>query len=204
LGRNAAKHVISGSFRLGQSEDIEAVVWMCDLRGFTKLTEGAAIEDVLQSLNQYFSCVVGPIRSRGGEVLKFIGDAVLAIFPVEGKLEHDVCTEALHAARESLAALQQVNQARAATNIQPLNFGIALHLGMVSYGNIGTPERLDFTVIGAAVNEAARIEGLCSALGRSLLVSDTFASYYQGEELESQGKHALKGMSQPVEVFGLR
>lgn len=204
LGRNAAKHVINGSFRLGGCEDIEAVVWMCDLRGFTSMTEGAAIEDVLKTLNQYFGCVVGPIRNRGGEVLKFIGDAVLGIFPIGEESEAQVCQTALEAAKESLDLLHQLNEERLGMTLAPLNFGIALHLGVVSYGNIGTPERLDFTVIGAAVNEAARIEGLCSSLKQSLLVSAIFNDKYNGDGLKSLGKHALKGVHEPAEVFTLR
>jgi adenylate cyclase len=204
LGRNAAKHVMSGSFRLGKSEDIEAVIWMCDLRGFTSLTEGASIDEVLRTLNQYFECVVGPIRKRGGEVLKFIGDAVLAIFPIEEHTKSEVCHSSLEAAQESLELLQSLNQQRTGNSLAPLNFGIALHLGTVSYGNIGTAERLDFTVIGAAVNEAARIEGLCSSLKESLLVSKTFEEAYEGESLKSLGKHNLKGVHDAAEVFTLR
>lgn len=204
LGRNAARRVINGSFRLGKSEDIEAVIWMCDLRGFTSMTEGAAIDDVLKTLNQYFACVVGPIRKRGGEVLKFIGDAVLAIFPLSEDSEAQVCHSALEAAQDSLELLHQVNEERQSQGQAPLNFGIALHLGTVSYGNIGTPERLDFTVIGTAVNEAARIEGLCAGLKQSLLVSETFADRYTGDGLKSLGKHALKGVHEPAEVFTFR
>lgn len=204
LGRNAAKHVMSGSFRLGKSEDIEAVIWMCDLRGFTSLTEGASIDEVLKTLNQYFSCVLGPIRERGGEVLKFIGDAVLAIFPVDGHDKGEVCQSALDAAEESLELLKTLNEQRESSSQAPLNFGIALHFGVVSYGNIGTSERLDFTVIGSAVNEAARIEGLCSGLKRSLLVSKTFQEQYNGEALKSLGKHSLKGVHDAVEVFTVR
>ncbi len=204
LGRNAAKQVMSGSFRLGKSEDIEAVIWMCDLRGFTSLTEGTSIDDVLQTLNQYFGCVVGPIRKRGGEVLKFIGDAVLAIFPVGENAMDEVCQTSLDAANESLELLKSMNEERASNSLAPLNFGIALHHGTVSYGNIGTPERLDFTVIGTAVNEAARIEGLCDKLKQSLLVSAAFESCYEGKALKSLGKHALKGMKNEAEVFTLR
>jgi adenylate cyclase len=204
LGRNAAKHVMSGSFRLGKSEDIEAVIWMCDLRGFTSLTEGASIDEVLEILNEFFACVVPPIQKRGGEVLKFIGDAVLAIFPVEERSESDVCQSALDAAKESLDLLDALNEERAGRSVEPLNFGIALHLGVVSYGNIGTSERLDFTVIGAAVNEAARIEGLCSVLKQRLLVSETFKDKYDGEPLKSLGKHSLKGVHDTAEVFTVR
>ncbi len=153
LGRNAASHVMRGAFRLGKREDIEAVIWMCDLRGFTALTESAPMDEVLQALNQYFACVVGPIRNRGGEVLKFIGDAVLAIFPVSTPSQSDACQNALDAARESIESLDTLNEERTSKSLPPLNFGIALHHGVVSYGNIGTPQRLDFTVIGSAVND---------------------------------------------------
>ena len=109
LGRNAAEQVMSGSFRLGRSQQIEAVIWMCDLRDFTSLTEGASVDELLEILNQYFSCVVRPIQDRGGEILKFIGDAVLAIFPVTTKDENDACERALEAAGESLERLAELN-----------------------------------------------------------------------------------------------
>jgi adenylate cyclase len=204
LGRNAAAHVLSGSFRLGKSEDIEAVIWMCDLRGFTSLTDGAPIAEVLETLNEYFACIVEPVREHGGEVLKFIGDAVLAIFPVAEGNEDDVCRAALRAARQAFASLEAANERRARREQGAFDFGLVLHLGTVSYGNIGTPERLDFTVIGPAVNEAARIEGLCGKLQQSLLVSETFKAHYCGKHLKSLGRHALKGVQEPPEIFTLR
>ena len=204
LGRNAAAHVLSGSFRLGKSEDIEAVIWMCDLRGFTSLTDGAPIATVLETLNEYFGCIVSPVREHGGEVLKFIGDAVLAIFPVTEGNEDEVCRAALRAARQSFALQDAANEQRKAQGQGAFDFGLVLHLGTVSYGNIGTPERLDFTVIGPAVNEAARIEGLCSKLEQSLLGSETFQEHYCGKHLRSLGRHALKGVQDPPEIFTLR
>jgi len=200
LGGNAAERVIKGAFRLGSTEDIEAVVWMCDLRGFTSMTEKSSEVDVLSTLNQYFACVVTAVQSHGGEVLKFIGDAVLAIFPV-GEDETGACHRAMAAAREAFHALDAANVVRQQAEQETIRFGLALHLGHVSYGNIGTRTRLDFTVIGPTVNEAARIEGLCSGLGRRLLVSESFAIAAKSAELESVGRHALKGVATDRELF---
>ena len=200
LGGNAAERVIQGEFRLGGTADIHAVVWMCDLRGFTSLSEKNAPGDVLVALNQYFSCVVTSVQEHGGEILKFIGDAVLAIFPVADD-ERGACQRALLAARQAFAALDITNQSRQEQGQELLQFGLALNLGRAFYGNIGTPTRLDFTVIGPTVNEAARIESLCSSLGHRLLVSKSFADSVENADLVSVGRHSLKGVADARELF---
>lgn len=164
------------------------------------MTEKTGALDVLTVLNQYFSCVVSAVQNHGGEVLKFIGDAVLAIFPV-GDDAHDACERAIVAAREAFAALDAANAAREAHGEDPLRFGLALHLGRVFYGNIGTRTRLDFTVIGPTVNEAARIESMCQSLGQRFLTSESFSQASSCADLKSVGRHDLKGVASAQELF---
>ena len=139
-----------------------------------------------------------PVEEHGGEILKFIGDAMLAMFPLDAS---DACRRALQAAREARAAMAELNRERLAQGEEALGFGIALHTGDVMYGNIGTADRLDFTVIGPAVNLTSRLEGLCRALGLDLLVSDTFAGMCACADYRSLGTHNLPGISRPIEVF---
>src|SRR6185503_13812250 len=139
------------------------------------LADSMRRDEFLRVLNEFFECVLGPVMERGGEVLRFIGDAALAIFPV-GTDAGEACRRAAEAARDAVARMESANAARQ----RPLRFGIALHLGDVLYGNIGTPSRLEFTVIGAAANEAARIESLCKTLDAPLLVSGPVARHLAG------------------------
>ena len=156
----------SGSWRAASSGApgalIRAAIWYCDLRGFTSLSDSRPPLEVVRALDGYFDCVAGAIGAHGGEVLKFIGDAVLAIFPVEGEGEAAACRRAVDSAREGLAAVQRMNAAADPDSIR-LGLGVAVHMGEVMYGNIGASSRLD-SVIGAAVNEACRLEELCKQL----------------------------------------
>jgi adenylate cyclase len=198
LGQNAARRVLAGAFKRGGGETVRAVVWTCDLRGFTKMADAQPPVKVLATLDRYFETVCAPISAAGGEVLKFIGDAVLAVFPVAGD-ERAVCERALGSAKEAVASVR----AWSATRPDPIRVGVALHLGDVTYGNIGAQRRLDFTVIGPAVNEVCRIEPLCKELGRELLVSDTFAARIGDASLVSLGEYALRGVAEPKLVFGI-
>jgi adenylate cyclase len=198
LGKNAARRVMKGQFRRGGGELIRAAIWFCDLRGFTPISDRTAPAQVVEILDTYFDCVAGVIVAHGGEVLKFIGDAILAIFPV-GEQPEQACQEALNAAEQALAALARVNQQRPAG--PELNIGIALHLGDVMYGNIGSRERLDFTVISSSVNETSRLEGLCKTLSEPLLMSQAFAATLSRPDLVDLGEHALKGVSSKRRVF---
>jgi adenylate cyclase len=159
LGPSAGEKVLAGQIRRGDGQDINAVIWFCDLRDSTPLADSMSRREFLALLNDYFECVLGPVLEQQGQVLRFIGDAALAIFPV-GERPAEACAKALAAAREAIVRMGKLNQARS----RPLRFGIGLHLGELTYGNIGTPTRIEFTVIGAAANEAARIEGLCKVL----------------------------------------
>jgi adenylate cyclase len=196
LGRQAGDKVLSGQIRRGDGEDLHAVIWFCDLRDSTPLADSMSREAFLQLLNEFFECVLGPVLEREGEILRFIGDAALAIFPV-GVDEAEACRRALEAARDAVGRMERAN----ATRRQPLRFGIALHLGDVLYGNIGTPSRLEFTVIGAAANEAARIEALCKVLEVPLIVSGPVARHLPGSR--SLGRHALRGVAESMELFTL-
>jgi adenylate cyclase len=191
LGKNAARRVLDGQFRRGGGELIRAAIWFCDLRGFTAVSDRSSPEHVVEMLDAYFERVAGAITERGGEVLKFIGDAILAIFPLtDGDAE--ACRRALAAAEAALAALEP-----------PLVIGIALHVGDVMYGNIGSRERLDFTVISAAVNETSRLEGLCKVLGTRLTLSSAFVAALGDVEVIDLGEQDLKGVRDKLRVYTL-
>jgi adenylate cyclase len=203
LGREAGQRVLAGSIRRGDITAIAAALFFCDLRGFTQLSETAPRDRVIALLNDYFGCVGAAIDAQGGEILKFIGDAVLAIFPMKDDLDRDrACNAALAAAIRALEDLAAINVRRTAEGEPTIRIGIGLHAGTAAYGNIGTPGRLDFTVIGPAVNMVTRIESLCAPLGRNLLASKSFASPC-GSRLRSIGPHNLKGIEAPQEIFGL-
>lgn len=206
IGGDAAQRVLNGAIRRGQAEKVEAVILYADLRGFTALADRLAIEPLVGTLNAYFDCLGPAIESRGGQVLKFLGDGLLASFQLsEAHNAAESCTAALEAAREALACVAALNIKRQDEGLPVLELDIALHMGTVMYGNVGTGTRLDFTLIGPAVNEAARLENLCGSLGRNLLASASFAGA-AGEQagLASLGRHALRGVAEPREVFGLQ
>jgi adenylate cyclase len=201
LGKNAARRVVQGQFRRGSGERIRAAIWFCDMRGFTPLSDKTPPEKVIQILDSYFDCVAGAVARHGGEVLKFIGDAILAIFPFD-RDARSACDSALAAAEQALLDMSALNRARVG---QPeLSIGIALHAGEVMYGNIGSRDRLDFTVISSAVNETSRLEGLCKTLGTSLTLSQVFVDAIARSDIVDLGEHELKGVSSKVRVFSLQ
>jgi adenylate cyclase len=197
LGPTAGEKVLQGQIKRGDGQDIHAVIWFCDLRDSTPLADSMSRREFLAVLNDYFECVLGPVLERQGEVLRFIGDAALAIFPVDGK-PAEACAKALAAAQDAFARMEKLNKNRA----RPLRFGIGLHLGELTYGNIGTPTRIEFTVIGAAANEAARIESLCKQLKVDLLVSERVAQALSAP-WKSLGSHTLRGVGDKMELFTL-
>jgi len=197
LGPNAGAKVLAGQIKRGDGEDIHAVIWFCDLRDSTALADSMSRRDFLSILNEYFECTLEPVLQRKGEVLRFIGDAALAIFPIDGR-PREACAAAVEAAREALARMEKANKKRPL----PLRFGIGLHLGELTYGNIGTPGRIEFTVIGAAANEAARIESLCKQLEVDLLVSEHVARVLP-IRWRSMGSHTLRGVGDKIELFTL-
>lgn len=210
LGRLTGERVLNGLIHRGDGEDIHAVIWLSDLRSSTPLADALPRQSFLDLLNEYFECTAGAVLDNGGEVLKFIGDAVLAIFPASlpsGDLRQcashaKACAAALAAARDSLARIAALNARRTERGDEPIAFGIALHLGEVMYGNVGAPDRLDFTVIGPAINEAARLEGMCKVLGRPVIISADLARLLP-DRLISLGSHTLRGVSREHELFTL-
>jgi adenylate cyclase len=202
LGQQAGEKVLAGQIRRGDGEEIRAVIWFCDLRDSTPLADSMNREAFLRLLNDYFECVLGPVQERGGEILRFIGDAALAIFPIGTQPAAVACAKAVDAARDAVARMRELNAKRKQAGGRSLRFGIGLHLGLVLYGNIGTPTRIEFTVIGAAANEAARIEGLCKALKVDLILSEHVARHLPARP-RSLGKHALRGVGEPLELFTL-
>jgi len=197
LGANAAERVLAGTIKRGQVEELRAAIFFSDMRNFSRMSDRSTPEQVIATLDEYFGAVAVPVQQAGGEVLKFIGDAVLAIVPVQGDDPGPACDGLLTAALAVLHNLARINQGRE----QPIRTGISLHLGQVLYGNIGAPSRLDFTVIGPAVNEATRIEAMCKRLERPLLLSEEFAASASMSGLLSLGVHPLRGIGEPAEVF---
>jgi adenylate cyclase len=204
LGADAGRRVHAGAVERGSVETIRAVLWYADIRAFTAiadLTSGAA---VIELLDEVFETLTASLRPRGGEVLKFLGDGMLAIFPFEDAAREETCRLALDAAAEAMRAIDLLNTARRAAGKPTAAIDLALHLGEVLYGNVGAVDRLDFTVIGPAVNEAARIEALCEPLGRKVLVSAEFAAAVgNGCRLEPLGRHTLRGLRDAREIYGL-
>jgi adenylate cyclase len=202
LGRRTGSEVLNGLIKRGDGRDIDAAIWLCDLRDSTALSESMAREAYLESLNQFFDSMVEPIVEHGGEVLKYVGDAVLAIFPIEepDSPAHEACAQALAAAADARARVERLNVERAERGERRLGYGIGLHRGCLTYGNIGSSERLDFTVIGTAVNEAARLEDMTKLLGEPVLISSAFAASFGGK-LTSLGRHRLRGVALPQEIF---
>ena len=201
LGQQAGEKVLARQIRRGDGQQIHAVIWFCDLRDSTPLADSMKREDFLRLLNDYFECVLSPVLERNGEVLRFIGDAALAIFPVGETPPAEACARALDAAQDAMTRMRALNEKRAKDNAPPLGFGIGLHLGDVMYGNIGTPTRIEFTVIGAAANEAARIESLCKVLKVPLIASEKVVRHLSHREWKSLGRHALRGVGNEMELF---
>jgi adenylate cyclase len=200
LGRRSAARVLAGPLRRDIGETIQAALLYADLRGFTALSENNPPASVVAALDGWFDRIAGPVHAFGGEVLKFIGDGVLAIFPVVGGAPSGACDAALRAVSAARAGMAHLDEARQQQKLPPLPFGAALHLGEMLWGNIGAADRLDFTAIGPAVNLVSRLEGLCRVLDKAVLVSGAFAAE-SGVKLIPLGTHALRGIASPCAVF---
>jgi adenylate cyclase len=202
LGADATRRIMSGEIRRSLGEDIAAVIFYCDLRGFTRMTDTLSPREVIAVLGEYYDAVAGPVRLHGGDVVKMIGDGMIAIFPTRDGVDvARAAREALDAAREARAALEAIEPERLPEGVGRLAAGFALHVGQVTFGNIGSRDRLDFTVIGLAVNEVSRIEPLTKVLGHSLLLTAAFAELPSGIKVKSLGFHALRGVREPREIF---
>ena len=203
LGRRSAAQVLAGRLRRETGETIRAVLLYGDLRGFTELSETMAPEAVVAALDAWFDRIAGAVHAFGGEVLKFIGDGVLAIFPIGERPPSAACDAALRAVAAAQGRHGPPRRRHAAAQgLPPLPFGMALHLGEMLWGNIGTADRLDFTAIGPAVNLVSRLEGLCRPLGRSVLISGAVAAETT-TALIPLGEHVLRGIATPCAVFTL-
>jgi len=194
VGPVTGRRVLNGRIRRGEVETLQAALFLCDLRDFTALSNRFPPTDILGRLNRYFDQVVPAVTERGGEVLKFMGDAVLAIFDLGRPAQS--CAAAFDAARQTLSSLEAISRSEI-----PLRAGIALHHGQVAYGNIGSLHRLDFTVIGRDVNLLSRIQAATATTGRALLMSSHFAALMRCVEARSIGFCSLKGFSDPVELY---
>jgi adenylate cyclase len=202
LGRRSAARVMAAPLRRGIGETIQAALLCADLRGFTELSESNPPSQVISALDGWFDRIAGSVHAFGGEVLKFIGDGVLAIFPVVGGAPRDACDAALRAVSAARAGMAHLDTERGRQGLPPLPFGAALHLGEMLWGNIGAADRLDFTAIGPAVNLVSRLEGLCRPLGKAVLVSGALAAETEAP-LIALGTHVLRGIASPCAVFTL-
>ncbi|MFO1036533.1 MAG: adenylate/guanylate cyclase domain-containing protein [Geminicoccaceae bacterium] len=201
LGPEAGRRVFEGQIERGDVQTIKAAIWFCDLRGFTAMSDRFERQMLIRVMNRWFDIMGTAIEKAGGEILKFMGDGLLAVFPLDG--DHaGTCERVLDAVGEAFAGTEELNQKLAAKGEAPMRFGLALHAGDVEFGNIGTAHRLDFTVIGPAVNMASRLEGLTKELGVPVVASAAFAGL-SGRSLRSYGRHRLRGIAEPAEVFGL-
>jgi len=201
VGNDAGDRILKGQLQRGDTQNIACVIWFSDLRGFTRLSGERTPTEIITVLNEFFDCQVPAIEKHGGQVLKFIGDGLLAIFPITDRRSvKDAGEAALAASREAMTALSTLNEVRAGRGEAPLAFGVALHVGDVAYGNIGGAGRLDFTAIGPAVNLASRIEGLTGKLGKPVLLSGALAQTLPrpGARL---GAFELKGVTGHVDVY---
>jgi adenylate cyclase len=200
LGKRSAARVMSGPLRRGVGETIEAALLFADLRGFTALSETSPPSAVISALDAWFDRIAGSVHAFGGEVLKFMGDGALAIFPVVGGSRARACDAALKAVAAARSGMARLDEARRREGLAPLPFGVALHLGEMLWGNIGAADRLDFTAIGPAVNLVSRLEGLCRPLDRAVLTSGAFAAE-TAAPLIPLGTHELRGIAAPCAVF---
>jgi adenylate cyclase len=201
LGRDASRRVLSGRIMRGVADRIDAVIWFSDLRGFTRITDSTP-EQIIPLLNDYADVIVSAIHAHSGDVLKLIGDGILAIFTAGNRAR--ACAAALAAGTEARSKVASLNARRAHAGLPVTDMYVGLHIGEVFYGNIGSTERLDFTVVGPAVNEASRIAAMCRSVDQQMLVSEAFANVdgMRGR-LVSVGRYALRGVAQPQELFTL-
>ena len=202
LGRRSAARVLAAPLRRDIGETIQAALVYADLRGFTALSDNNPPAVVIATLNAWFDRIAGAVHAFGGEVLKFIGDGVLAIFPVIGGTPRGACDAALRAVSAARVGMAHLDEQRLRQGLPALPFGAALHLGEILWGNIGAADRLDFTAIGPAVNLVSRLEGLCKPLRKTVLVSGALAAETE-TPLIALGTHTLRGVASPCAVFAL-
>jgi adenylate cyclase len=199
VGSHAGELILAGATRRGSGTTVRAAIMICDLRDFTQISDNWPRDDIIQLLNDYFDAISEPIARHGGEILKFMGDGLLAIFPLS---QPSACANLLRAVAEARQAMAALNEKNSETGRAPLNYGIGVHVGDVMYGNIGSRTRLDFTVIGPAVNMASRLEALTKQLGKTVLLSRAFADFVENDfDLEGLGVYPVRGFSGPIGLF---
>ncbi len=205
VGNRAGERILAGQIRRGHTDTMNAAIWLSDLRGFTRLSDRLPSEIVVDILNRYFDCQVDAIRRRGGEVLKFMGDGLLAVFPVVGDAGNaaDICNGVLEAVQECRASVAELTYSEGGHTVEKFRFGLALHIGTVLYGNIGGANRLDFTCIGPAVNLAARLEKIASNLHRTVVASASFAESCSNGRWRDLGEFPIAGFAKAERVYGL-
>jgi adenylate cyclase len=205
VGHRPGERILAGQIRRGHTETMNAAIWLSDLRGFTRLSDRLPSEVVVEILNRYFDCQVDAITRRGGEVLKFMGDGLLAVFPVardDGNAA-EICKQALEAVHECRASVAELTYSEGGHTVESFRFGLALHIGTVLYGNIGGGNRLDFTCIGPAVNLAARLEKIASNLHRTVVASASFAKMCSNASWCDLGEFPIAGFAKAERVYGL-
>ena len=201
LGVNIGERVLSGEMLRGQGEAVRAVLWLCDLRDFTALTAEIGSFAMIDVMNQYFDCMAEAVWLEQGEVLKFMGDAMLVVFRIGDDVsEQTAAQRAITAANEALKRLERLSEHRMAEGLSPLRASVGVHLGSVVYGNIGASRRLDFTVMGTAVNLVARIQGLTASKNESLLYSKEISDHLT-DASQFFGSYELKGVKMPVDIY---
>jgi adenylate cyclase len=199
VGSHAGELILAGATRRGSGTTVRAAIMICDLRDFTRISDNWPRDDVIDLLNDYFDAISEPIARHGGEILKFMGDGLLAIFPLS---QPSACANLLRAVAEAYQAMVTLNEKNSETGRAPLNYGIGVHVGDVMYGNIGSRARLDFTVIGPAVNMASRLEALTKQLRKTVLLSRAFADLVESDfNLERVGEYPVRGFNDPIELF---
>jgi adenylate cyclase len=204
VGRAAGQRILAGEVKRGDGQTIEAVLWYCDLRGFTRASDRLPRDAIISLLNDYFGIMGDAVTGAGGEILKFMGDGMLAMLPIASAEQRmAVAARAVEAAVAAQRMIAALNLMRVTADEPAVRFGLALHIGEVMFGNIGASARLDFTVIGPAVNHAARLEKLCSALDQPVIVSSALAALLPARDVVLLGRHTLKDVDEPLPIYGL-
>jgi adenylate cyclase len=203
VGKRTGEKVLAGMIRRGDADIINAALWFSDLRGFTHMTETLPAQQVLELLNDYFEFIAAAVTARGGEILRFIGDAMLIVFPIGANMcQQTACIAALDSAIDAQNTIASLNHRRRRHGLPEIKFGVGLNVGEVVYGNVGAPDRLDFTVMGPAVNRTARLESLTKDHDCDILYSEQFAQLIDTPS-EYLGLHDMKGIDEPQAVYAL-
>ncbi|WP_420583867.1 adenylate/guanylate cyclase domain-containing protein [Ruegeria sp.] len=202
LGHGPAEEIDQGHIKRGEHKTVSAAILFADLRGFTEKASSWSENDLLCMMGEYFEMVVSPIQEKGGDVLKFMGDGILAVFDIDDSSELS-CLSAVQAGQQALSNLNDYNDTAADNGKEAIEFVIGIDFGRVTFGNIGSPGRLDFTVVGQAVNVASRIQELCKKLDEKILVTQSVAEHIT-HSMQSVGSHSIRGLSEEIEAFKVR